>query len=172
MEIKNVVVEVVDNDHSQLSSQLIQKIRHSNYFVFAGTKGAMGSAYLTQIVNSTNASQSATYSTAKTQKLSLGSKLQTLYLYNKNLNYKVFMIPALFAVVIMLMCGFLPTLNIVSEKEAGTIEQINVTPVKKWQFIIAKIIPYWLIAFFIVSVCLVLSWAIYGIVCKGSIWLI
>ena len=79
------------------------------------------------------------------------------------------MIPALLAIVIMLMCGFLPALNIVGEKEAGTIEQINVTPVSKLTFIMAKLIPYWIIALFIVTVCLLLSWGIYGITCQGNL---
>ena len=79
------------------------------------------------------------------------------------------MIPALLAIVIMLMTGFLPTLNIVGEKEAGTIEQINVTPVSKWAFILAKLIPYWLMALFIITVSLLLAWAVYGITCTGSL---
>jgi ABC-2 type transport system permease protein len=127
-----------------------------------GTKGAMGSAYLSQIVT-TNVNPSIT---------AIQSKVSTLFLYNKHLNYKVFMIPALFAIVMMMMCGFLPTLNIVGEKEAGTIEQINVSPVSKWAFILAKLIPYWLIALFIVTICLLLAWGIYGITCKGPVWLI
>ena len=102
----------------------------------------------------------------------LQSKVSTLFLYNKHLNYKVFMIPALFAMVMMLMCGFLPTLNIVAEKEAGTIEQINVTPVPKWAFILAKLIPYWTIALFVIVVCLLLSWLIYGITCQGPVYLV
>ena len=67
----------------------------------------------------------------------------------------------------MLMTGFLPTLNIVGEKEAGTIEQMNVTPVSKWSFILAKLIPYWLIALFVITVCLVLAWLVYGITPTG-----
>jgi ABC-2 type transport system permease protein len=82
------------------------------------------------------------------------------------------MIPALFAIVMMLMTGFLPTLNIVGEKEAGTIEQINVTPVSKWSFILAKLIPYWLIALFVITVCLLLAWIVYGITPAGPLWLI
>jgi ABC-2 type transport system permease protein len=82
------------------------------------------------------------------------------------------MIPALFAIVMMLMTGFLPTLNIVGEKEAGTIEQINVTPVSKWSFILAKLIPYWLIALFVITVCLLLAWFVYGITPAGPVWLI
>ena len=65
------------------------------------------------------------------------------------------MIPALFAIVMMLMTGFLPTLNIVGEKEAGTIEQINVTP-----------------ALFVITVCLLLAWLVYGITPAGPVWLI
>ena len=82
------------------------------------------------------------------------------------------MIPALFAIVMMLMTGFLPTLNIVGEKETGTIEQINVTPVSKWSFILAKLIPYWLIALFVITVCLLLAWLVYGITPAGPVWLI
>ena len=127
-----------------------------------GTKGAMGSAYLSQMVT-----QRVSPSVAGMQ-----AKVEALYLYNKHLNFKVFMIPALFAIVMMLMCGFLPTLNIVGEKEAGTIEQINVTPVEKWAFIVAKLIPYWCIALFVIAVCLVLSWLVYGIVCQGPLWIV
>ena len=195
MEVKNVVVDVVDIDHTVESQRLIQQIAASNYFIFGGqkdtyaeamkdiekgtadiileirdgryliaanavngTKGAMGSAYLSQIVTSD-------YS-------SLTSHFSPLVLYNKGKDYKLFMIPALFAIVMMLMTGFLPTLNIVGEKESGTIEQINVTPVSKWSFILAKLIPYWLIALFIITVCLLLAWIVYGIIPAGPVWLV
>ena len=131
-----------------------------------GTKGSMATAYLSQIVSEELRVKSS--SARNLAPLTFHSSI----LYNKHLNYKVFMIPALFALVMMLMCGFLPALNIVGEKEAGTIEQINVTPVSKWTFIMAKLIPYWVIALFIVTVCLVLSWAVYGITCQGPLWLI
>ncbi len=127
-----------------------------------GTKGAMGGAYLTQIVTARVSPDLAT----------MQSRVSTLFLYNKNLNFKLFMIPALFAIVMMLMTGFLPALNIVGEKEAGTIEQINVTPVSKWAFILAKLIPYWIIALFVITVCLLLAWAVYGITCVGPLALI
>ena len=197
MEVKNIVVDVVDIDHTVESQRLVQQIAASNYFIFGGqkstyadamkdiekgkadvileirdgkyliaanavngTKGSMGSAYLSQIVGS--AAGNFTPSTF----------LSSLVLYNKGQNYKLFMIPALFAIVMMLMTGFLPTLNIVGEKEAGTIEQINVTPVSKWSFILAKLIPYWLIALFVITVCLLLAWIVYGITPAGPVWLI
>ena len=210
MEVKNIVVEVVDNDRSSSSRQLMHRVEASHYFIFGGqkdsyadaiadvergaadlilvipryfgrdqvngthpqvliaanavngTKGAMGANYLTQIVTAH----------VMPEMDAVNQRLQTLYLYNKTLNYKVFMIPALFGILIMMMCGFLPALNIVSEKEAGTIEQINVTPVSKWVFILAKIIPYWIIGFFVLTVCLLLAWAVYGITCQGNVLLV
>ena len=197
MEVKNIVVDVVDIDHTVESQRLVQQIAASNYFIFGGqkstyadamkdiekgkadvileirdgkyliaanavngTKGAMGSAYLSQIVGS------------EVGNFSPATFHSSLVLYNKGQNYKLFMIPALFAIVMMLMTGFLPTLNIVGEKEAGTIEQINVTPVSKWSFILAKLIPYWLIALFVITVCLLLAWLVYGITPAGPVWLI
>ncbi len=127
-----------------------------------GTKGSIGSSYLTQIVTAQ----------ARPEVAAMQSQVSTLFLYNKHLNFKLFMIPALFAIVMMLMTGFLPALNIVGEKEAGTIEQINVTPVNKWSFILAKLIPYWIIAVFVITVCLVLAWVVYGITSAGPLWLI
>ncbi len=195
MEVKNIVVDVVDIDHTVESQRLVQQIAASNYFMFGGqkatyaeamkdvekgradvileirdgkyliaanavngTKGAIGSAYLSQIVTSHQQMPHSLFS--------------VLNLYNKGQNYKLFMIPALFAIVMMLMTGFLPTLNIVGEKEAGTIEQMNVTPVSKWSFILAKLIPYWLIALFVITVCLLLAWLVYGITPVGPLWLI
>ncbi len=126
-----------------------------------GTKGSMGVAYITRI-----------YADQFMKTLANSEMVSSLFLFNKGLNYKVFMIPALMALVIMLMCGFLPTLNIVGEKEAGTIEQINVTPVSKMGFIMAKLVPYWIIALFIITVCMLISWALYGITCQGNMLLV
>lgn len=210
MEVRNVKVEVVDNDRSALSRQIVNSIAASKYFIFNGqrdtynealedielsktdiilvipkkfgrdtdlgirrqvliaanavngTKGAIGSIYLSQIVTEK----------ADPDVEALQKKVTSLFLYNKKYDFKLFMIPALFAIVMMLMTGYLPALNIVGEKEAGTIEQINVTPVSKLMFILAKLIPYWLISIFVITVCLILAWLIYGITSAGPIWLI
>ena len=130
--------------------------RHPQVLIAAnavnGTKGSIGSSYLSQII-------------AQPQQ-EMG---RVLTLYNKQQSYKVFMIPALMGILMMMLCGFLPALNIVGEKEKGTIEQINVTPVSKWSFILAKLIPYWIIGLLVLTVCLVLSWLVYGITCQGAL---
>lgn len=91
------------------------------------------------------------------------------YKFNPHLDYKVFMIPALMVMLLTLLTGFLPALNIVGEKEAGTIEQINVTPVKKSMFVLAKLIPYWVIGFIVLGLCMILAALVYGINPAGSL---
>ena len=129
-----------------------------------GTKGMMGISYLSQIVAESRG-------TPVTESGSLSPVTQKL-LYNPHQEYKIFMIPALMAILLVLMCGFMPALNIVGEKEAGTIEQINVTPVRKWEFILAKLIPYWLIGLFVLTIALLVSWIVYGITPVGNIALL
>ena len=130
-----------------------------------GTKGGIGAAYLSNLIAATGLSGRP--SPAPTLK-----PLVVQRLYNRHESYKVNMIPALMAMIMIMICGFLPALNIVGEKEAGTIEQINVTPVRKWLFILAKLIPYWVIALIDFSICLLLSWLLYGITPVGSIALL
>ncbi len=156
------VVVVIPQDYSRdmTNGQQPQVLIAAN--AVNGTKGSIGSAYLSQIVTTQ----------VNPDVAAMQSRVSTLFLYNKHLNFKLFMIPALFAIVMMLMTGFLPALNIVGEKEAGTIEQINVTPVSKWSFILAKLIPYWIIALFVITVCLLLAWGVYGITSKGPVVLI
>jgi ABC-2 type transport system permease protein len=156
------VVVVIPQDYSRdlTNGQHPQVLISAN--AVNGTKGSIGSAYLSQIVTAQ----------VNPDVAAMQSRVSTLFLYNKHLNFKLFMIPALFAIVMMLMTGFLPALNIVGEKEAGTIEQINVTPASKWSFILAKLIPYWIIALFVITVCLLLAWAVYGITSTGPLALI
>jgi len=235
MEVKNIVVDVVDIDHTVESQRLVRQIAASRYFIFGGqkatyaeamkdiekgqadiileirngqyliaanavngTKGSMGSAYLSQIINEElrmknkesfgneelrmkNEESVGNEELRMKNEESVGNPAgnssfftlhSSLTLYNPHQNYKLYMIPALLAIVMMLMTGFLPTLNIVGEKETGTIEQINVTPVSKWAFILSKLIPYWLIALFVVTVCLLLAWLVYGITSAGPLWLV
>lgn len=211
MEVKNIYITVVDNDHSTLSQRLVQRIQSSPYFKFSGmaqtneeamqaierndadvvliiphyyerdqvngqqpqvlisanavdgTKGGMGSAYLAQIVNQ---------NLQDGQVKPMESPFSTVALFNPHKSYKLFMIPALMSLVVIMLCGFLLALNIVSEKEAGTIEQMNVTPVSKLQFILSKMIPYWVISAVVIIECIFLAWLVYGIFPAGSIVLI
>lgn len=216
LEIKNIQLNIVDNDHSVISQRLVNKIAASTYFrlievlpsyedglrnieagtadivmeiprhlerdwmngqdahiliaanAVNGTKGGLGSSYLASIVNDYAVEMRAEHPEAAAISGAFPSiRIDTQGLFNPNLNYKLYMIPALMVMLLTLICGFLPALNVVSEKEVGTIEQINVTPVPKFTFILAKLLPYWLIGFVVLTVCFVLAWLIYGILPVG-----
>jgi ABC-2 type transport system permease protein len=70
--------------------------------------------------------------------------------------------------LLTLISGFFPAVNIVTEKEKGTIEQINVSPVRKIVFIFAKLIPYWIIGFVTLTVCFAIAYLMYGLIPAGS----
>ena len=92
--------------------------------------------------------------------------------YNPLMDYNNYFVPG---ILVMLVTGggaFLTSLNIVREKEIGTIEQLNVTPIKKHQFILAKLIPFWLLELTVFTVGLGVAILVYGIVPVGHIWLL
>ncbi|BDD02543.1 ABC transporter permease [Aureibacter tunicatorum] len=94
------------------------------------------------------------------------------YWYNPELNYKPYMVSGILAVLVTMICVFQSSMNIVKEKEIGTIEQINVTPIQKHEFIIGKLLPFWIIGMFVLTLGLFASKIVYGIVFLGSLWII
>lgn len=207
MEIKYNTVCVVDNDHSQTSRRLIEKVASTDYFTLTamadryaqalelvgrgevdiileiphhferdlerhsrpvvqisanainGTKGGLGVNYLTTVVN--NFCQQP----VQVESVSLSER----YLFNPRLDYKHFMVPALMVMLLTILCGFLPTLNIVSEKERGTMEQLNVTPLSRTTFILGKLFPYWVVGMVVLTLCIALSVVVYQIRPVGSL---
>lgn len=225
MEIKNISVNVVDNDHSVVSQRLIHKIDASSYFrlnnlsptynsalrdvesgdadvileiprhfekklengeashvllaanAVNGSKGGLASSYMTATLADYNAQLHAENPSSGIVQEAASSVQPSVSvsgknLYNPHLNYKLFMVPALMVMLVTVICGFLPALNIVSEKEVGTIEQMNVTPVGKFKFILAKLIPFWVVGFVVLTLSFGLAWLIYGILPVGSLGII
>ena len=139
-----------------------------------GTKGGLGSSYLSSILVDYAGELRNEYGV---QMMTASAAIPAFnvmpqYRFNTHLDYKVFMIPALMVMLLTMITGFLPALNIVGEKEAGTIEQMNVTPVKKLMFVMAKLIPYWVIGFVVLSICMILAALVYGIYPAGSLFTI
>ena len=91
--------------------------------------------------------------------------------YNPLLNYHVYMVPGILAILVTMIGSFLTALNIVKEKEVGTIEQINVTPIKKYHFILGKLIPFWLLGNVVFTLGLIVARLVYGIIPMGSLFL-
>lgn len=90
------------------------------------------------------------------------------YFYNETLDYRFYMIPAFIIILVLLICCFIPALNLVIEKEKGTIEQINVTPVSRLDFTLSKLIPYWLIGIVVVTEAILTVGFVYGLWPRGS----
>jgi ABC-2 type transport system permease protein len=82
------------------------------------------------------------------------------------------MVPGILAILVTMIGGFLAALNIVKEKEVGTIEQINVTPIKKHHFILGKLIPFWILGNVVFTIGLIVARLVYGIVPLGSLFLL
>lgn len=94
------------------------------------------------------------------------------YWFNPELDYKTYMVPGILVLLVTIIGMFLSSMNVVREKEMGTIEQINVSPVKKYQFVIGKLLPFWFIALFELGFGLTLARLIFDIPILGSLWLI
>lgn len=132
-------------------------------------KSGLGSQYLVQTLAPLLSPQGGMNPTSMLASSPLGGIEGGLYLYNPTMNYKHFMIPALMIVLLVMVGGFLPALNLVSEKELGTIEQINVTPVNRLVFTLSKLIPFWVICFLELGLCMTLALLVYGLPVAGSV---
>ena len=130
-----------------------------------GTKGGMGSSYLTQIIQDFNRDKGFTSA-------AVSSGVRATALFNPHLNYKNYMVPGILVFLLTIIGGFLSALNIVSEKEKGTIEQINVTPVPKTLFLLSKLIPFWVIGFILLTIGAIVAWIIYGLLPVGNMGII
>ncbi|MCB9017513.1 MAG: ABC transporter permease [Paludibacteraceae bacterium] len=211
MEVDNLHLALVDNDHSSVSRRLKEHLENSSYFSSLitvptygdairsvetatsdiiltiphgfeegivgggeisfqidansvnGTKGSLGSSYLANIID-------RFLSETVVEKGGGRATVHIIphYLYNSTLNYRHFMVPALMIILILMLCGALPAMNIVSEKEKGTIEQLNVTPVSRAEFILAKLIPYWTIGMVVLSICFLIAWGVYDLAPAGG----
>lgn len=133
-----------------------------------GVKANLGGAYLRRILQDYNREVRLHWIQVPRFPPEPTITITTLNWFNPLLNYKYFMVPGILVVLVTLVGSFLTALNIVREKEIGTMEQINVTPIRKHHFILGKLIPFWLLGLVVLTFGFVLAWAVYGIVPVGS----
>jgi drug efflux transport system permease protein len=98
-------------------------------------------------------------------------QISNRYWYNEMLNYNYYMLPGILVILVTAIGFLLAGLNMVREKEIGTIEQINVTPVKKYHFIIAKMVPFLLIGLIDLALGLIIGKLVFNIPFEGSVLL-
>ena len=139
-----------------------------------GTKGGLGVAYAGQVIRGFNQEIVAEYGPRMIQLVSQNTKnsqieIRFSHWYNPNMDYKTFMVPGILALLVTMIGAFLSSMNIVREKEMGTIEQINVSPIQKHHFIIGKLLPFWIIALVELTLGLIVAKLLYNIPFLGSI---
>ncbi|MGN6291423.1 MAG: ABC transporter permease [Chitinophagaceae bacterium] len=133
-----------------------------------GVKAGLGSAYLQSIIRDYNGQVRTEWMQLPRFNPDLEIAVTSSNWFNPLLNYKYFMVPGILVVLVTMVGAFLSSLNIVKEKEIGTIEQINVTPVKKHYFILGKLIPFWILGLVVMSLGLLIARLAYHIIPAGS----
>ena len=157
------VLLAIPPDYSGNSAKGLPQIEVAANGVNA-TKAMIGSQYVAQSVIGTLARWQAENGICTPP-----ARHSVVYRYNPTLDFRNYMIPALMVVLLIIICGFLPALNLVSEKESGTIDAMNVTPVSRFTFVLSKLIPFWATGIIVVTVGMLIGWLVYGLVPLGSI---
>ncbi|MFO7575136.1 MAG: ABC transporter permease [Bacteroidales bacterium] len=216
-EIKNVRIVVVDQDLSQTSRSLINRLSSSGFFIIEGYAESAGQAeramqadrcdmiitfasgfekeiitgggarlqilvnainavgaqlswaWLNGVIRDLNSELAATSVSPETLRQPPVVSISSRYWYNDILDYKYYMLPGILVILVTAISFLLSGLNMVKEKESGTIEQINVTPVGKYQFIISKMIPFLLIGLADLSLGLMIGKIAFNIPFEGSL---
>jgi ABC-2 type transport system permease protein len=214
-EIKNINLAVVDQDHSEYSRKMINKIVSSHYFrltdysptfdkgldaiereksdlvleipaqferdlvkdneaplfvaanAINGIKAGLGTAYMQSIIQEYNQDIRSQWMQMPKFNDQPTIEIASSDWYNPHMNYKVFMVPGILVMLVTMIGSTFAASNIVREKEIGTIEQINVSPIKKAEFILGKLIPFWLLALTVLTLGLIIARFVYGIAPLG-----
>lgn len=212
-EMKNINVNIVDNDRSEYSRRLVEKVLSSGYFHLAassasynnalrtvesdeadlileiplyfgrdllrdgrtglsmvanainGTKGGLGTSYLASIIQDFSREIEMERGDGF---FSAPIEIIAVNRFNPYLNYKAYMVPGIMVFLLTIISCFLSAMNIVSEKEKGTIEQINVSPVPRSVFILSKLLPFWMIGFILLTLSMLIAYIIYGLFPVGN----
>jgi ABC-2 type transport system permease protein len=178
-----VSANAINAVNAQLSwAYLNGVIRDYNMNRMAGNIGHQNNSLVPQI-EVTNKSDPDSYRGSNPTPIAIGAEIMTIspvpqiqvtnrYWFNESLNYKYYMLPGILGILVLAIGFILAGLNLVKEKESGTIEQINVTPVKKYHFIIAKMVPFLLIGLIDLTVGLAIGKLVFDIPFEGNISLL
>lgn len=219
MDVKNIRMTVVDQDHSIMSRQIISAYSYNNTFRFQGLAGSVKQAikwldlgqvklivvvpqkftkdlkngrvpsiqtiydgvdgnsagitngYVTKIMQSLQTQWLPEISKVKLKRLHIVN-LEPRMLYNPELVSTNNIVPGIISLLLTMVTLFLTTVNIVREKEIGTLEQLSVTPIKNQELIIGKILPFAILGFLLFNVGLLAAGLIFNIWLKGSLLLL
>ena len=133
-----------------------------------GVKANLGGAYLRTIIQDYNKQVRTEWIQFPRFSPETQIEVTSSNWFNPLMNYKYFMVPGILVILLTMVGSNLAAINIVKEKEIGTIEQINVTPIKKFHFILGKLIPFWILGLLVLTIGLTIARLAYGIIPAGS----
>lgn len=165
----DIILEIPNGFERNLVREGSQQV-HMSVDAINGTKSSIGSAYLSAVLVDFNRSLDVNTKAVNNSTAAPMPLIDITYTdwFNPRKEYKYYMVPGILVLLLTLIGGFITALNIVREKEIGTIEQINVTPIKKWQFILGKLIPFWIVGMIVFTLGLIVMYIVYGIFPAGS----
>ncbi len=198
-DVKNVRTVVVASSMDHLTQQVVDRLAVSEYFtitqVVATPRDAerairdqkadmaivfgpdfaskrSGVQFIVDGADPNMAQQWTNYATAVITNAD-GGAVNSKMLYNPQLKSAYNFVPAIMGMLLMLVCAMMTSISIVREKEKGTMEVLLVSPVKPLMIIIAKAIPYLLLAFVILLIILLMARFVLGVPLVGSLfWII
>ena len=194
-DVRNVRTIVVTSSTDHLTQQAVERLAASEYFTitaavatpkeaeqlirnqkadmaivfsndFASKRG--GVQFIVDGADPNMAQQWANYATGVMTNLS-GSMVNAKMLYNPQMRSAYNFVPAIMGMLLMLVCAMMTSISIVREKERGTMEVLLVSPVRPLMIIVAKAIPYLVLAFVILTVILLMGHYVLGVPLHGSI---
>ena len=195
-DVRNVRVVIVMNNADNATQQVADRLAASEYFtltkvvatpteaekairdqkadmaiVFSQDFASRKSGYqlIVDGADPNMAQQWTTYANAvinNTEAKAVNTKL----LYNPQMKSTYNFVPAIMGTLLMLVCAMMTSISIVREKEKGTMEVLLVSPTKPLMIIVAKLVPYLVIAFTILSIILLMSSFVLGVPIKGSLF--
>lgn len=168
-DVADLIVEIPQGFESDLIRESETKIMIAANAISGQTAG-LAVAYSNSIVREFNNDVRVEWSSQSRFNTIPLIEITSSNWFNPLMNYKDFIVPGVLALLVTLVGYLMSSLNIVKEKEIGTIEQLNVSPIKKYQFILSKLIPFWFIGLMVMSIGFVISFIVYGIYPEGGFW--
>ena len=137
----------------------------------AGLAGGYAGSILGNYVRQINQEYSMRYGATVNQEMKMVD-MRPNFRFNPEMDYKSYMVPGILVILVTMIGAFLSSMNIVREKELGTIEQINVTPIRKYHFILGKTIPFWILAIFELTLGLIVAKLVFDVPMAGPLWVL
>lgn len=172
--------EHIESDETDLIIEIPEDfekemMRHESPAVFIavnainGMKAQVGNGYMLQILQKFNREIQIRSMSGHHGAQPFAIDVKPSFWFNPSFNYPLFMVPGILVILVTMVGSYLTALNIVKEKEVGTIDQINVSPISKSVFILGKLIPFWFLGMFVFTVGLYgIGYLVYGIIPAGN----